>query len=175
MSYRRRAAMLAGAIVTTVACGAEGSPVKGPVSKADKPHVDKVHALAKGSCVVVYAEDCPEGEPCPPETYGKEPIPCPDGLAGGKGWLRLSHYDGNCDVMHEVECPPDATCNPPPPEDIACPKRYRPPEPTVRIDRREDGTCWEMVQGNCPPSAKCNPPPPRKVDCPPEDEKPAPE
>jgi len=164
MSYRRRATLLASAVVTTVACGS---------STASQPHQDRIVATAAGSCVVVYASDCPEGKPCPAETYGKESIACPPSLTNGGGSMRLWHHEGRCNAFFEMECPKDATCNPPPPEDIDCPERYRPPPPQpvadpTRIVRRPDGICYEHRETKCPEGARCNPPPPRKVPCPPE-------
>jgi hypothetical protein len=168
-SYRRRAAMLAGAIVTTVGCGtAQSSPPK--PEPVQRPHVDKIVAIEPGRCVVVYASDCPVGEPCPPETHGKETVACPPYFQESTGWRQLHHFDGACSLMVDMTCPPDATCNPPPPEPFECPARYRPKPKGPRVVKKPDGSCVEVFDVQCPPDMRCNPPPPRPVPCPEEEE-----
>lgn len=112
---------------------------------------------------------------------------------GGGGSRIDRHEDGTCWQVHEVSCPPEALCNPPPPQQVDCatggpivetptpepdaggfaeppPETPEQPDagggdPGYRIDRRADNSCWKMWEVSCPPQAKCNPPPPQRVDC----------
>jgi hypothetical protein len=113
---------------------------------------------------------------------------------GGEGSHIDRQDDGTCWKSFDVSCPPDAMCNPPPPQQVDCatgePIPEPPPEqadagatpviaapdppvqeedagadPGFSIDHRADNTCWKYFKTNCPVGARCNPPPPQRVDC----------
>lgn len=59
--------------------------------------------------------------------------------------------DGHCYRSVRVDCPPDASCNPPPPEEVACP-----PLATQRYIPASDGTCRRDAQLDCPADTDCS-------------------
>jgi hypothetical protein len=70
--------------------------------------------------------------------------------------------------MIDVRCPPDATCNPPPPVQIACPQPVMDmPRQGVRIEEQKPDSCVVVYpMPDCPPGVMCNPPRPQAIDCP---------
>ncbi|MEL6348211.1 MAG: hypothetical protein AAFV53_34195 [Myxococcota bacterium] len=74
--------------------------------------------------------------------------------------------DGSCVELIDVECPPpeEATCNPPPPMPVACPKTT-----ISQVRRDEAGVCTQsMYFDRCPEDARCQPIPDQTIDCPPQ-------
>ena len=41
--------------------------------------------------------------------------------SNGTGDSEIWYKDGSCELRRPAECPPDATCNPPPPQPVGCP------------------------------------------------------
>lgn len=68
--------------------------------------------------------------------------------------------DQTCYRSFPEDCPPDASCNPPPPEEIECP-----PISSQRIVSRADGTCERVVVLECPEDTSCSSAA-QPVDCP---------
>lgn len=67
----------------------------------------------------------------------------------------------------KVECPPKATCNPPPPFKYACPEGVSLDSPITVASYDSGATCFvEQAMPKCPPNVMCNPPPPKQVTCP---------
>lgn len=59
--------------------------------------------------------------------------------------------DQKCYREEPEDCPPDASCNPPPPEEVDCPPiAYR------RIIPRIDGICLHDVELECPEDTSCS-------------------
>ena len=74
--------------------------------------------------------------------------------------------DGTCQLHRSFDCPPPEegmTCNPPPPEQIACPSLSR----TDSITRLADSTCQASGAFECPDDWDC-PDGLIPVDCPPQ-------
>lgn len=176
--YARRAALLAGALVTTLpGCGARTGPAttdgpeppiaRNPPAPMPRPAHDRVLARADGSCVVSYRDDCPDFGPCEPGPEA-ERIPCPENLtypdahlSGGR--IITKNPNGTCSAAEEDDCPVGAQCNPPRPSDLECPIRYKAP---ARDIVREGDHCVEYFHAECDPGDRCNPPPPQRVLCP---------
>ena len=80
-------------------------------------------------------------------------------------WTVYKAKDG-CMAAIKVDCPPKATCNPPPPFKYACPDNVSLDKPVTVVTH--DGTsCFvEYEMPACPKGVACNPPRPRPVACP---------
>ena len=76
--------------------------------------------------------------------------------------------DKGCYAVRATECPkPPATCNPPPPTAIACPRGITEKKP-LQVKEATGGECFiHFAMPACPkPPATCNPPRPVHTDCP---------
>lgn len=96
---------LAASFLVTV--GVAGCAPEPAVKMSNPPPVDLVHPVE------------PEQPEQPePEDTGDSELPKP-----GPSDKVVTKKDGTCWVMPEVDCPPSpATCNPPPPMQVACPE-----------------------------------------------------
>jgi hypothetical protein len=116
---RRFAASFVVTLAALPACGRtvdHRDPV-GPTQPTDTSSRD--HRDAPNSWTVVAN---PDGS-CTAQAQGAAPvkITCPDGAAGGG--LSIMRNGNECMVMApEPACPEGASCNPPPPQTIACPQ-----------------------------------------------------
>lgn len=181
--FARRAAVLAGALVTTSpGCSSRSAPpteapgtaperapviARNPPAPQPRPTHDRVLARENGTCVVSYLADCPPQGPCDPGPDA-ERIRCPDNLKYedahlGPGRIIEKNPDGTCSADQESNCPPDTMCNPPPPSQLDCPERYA---TAGRDIKREGNHCVEYFSVDCPEGMSCNPPPPQRVPCP---------
>jgi hypothetical protein len=93
----------------------------------------------------------------------------------GDRWIVARADNGKCNASYDVTCPPGASCNPPGPISMECPKAIAPSSYPIKLTRAA-GTqeCTAEVTQyhsvDCPPTMHCNPPPPSvttlKVPCP---------
>jgi hypothetical protein len=76
-----------------------------------------------------------------PKTVEK-PEPDPDPVAEPyQTWTVSSSGEGRCEAYVEVDCPPDASCNPPPPMAVACPAGLADGEQITVVQLEENGPC----------------------------------
>jgi hypothetical protein len=109
----------------------------------------------------------PQPEPAPepvsrPVMNPPRPQPASQ-YPNGTSWT-VFKSDTGCQIVPDIQCPPNATCNPPRPRDYACPENVTQEAPIKIVVRA--GQCELHRDVHCPPNAKCNPPPPRVVPCP---------
>lgn len=67
---------------------------------------------------------------------------------------------GICTRHVSIDCPPDALCNPPPPEEISCPSFT-----SQHLTPQQDGTCLQVAKLDCPADTSCSSEP-SIIDCP---------
>jgi hypothetical protein len=107
---------------------------------------------APGTAVVQQGDDC--------RTLGRALVRCPPTIALpeprtrrlGRAHVAISDHTFGCETWEDMSCPPGATCNPPPPEPVACPDDLLPRllpgiAPTARPD---DGCLLGEVRVVCP-------------------------
>lgn len=84
-----------------------------------------------------------------------------------RNWTVSLQKDGTCEAYMAVECKKGATCNPPPPQPIACPEGITAARPVDIFASAGSWDCYiKPPESKCPEKATCNPPPPRKTACP---------
>ena len=107
---RRRRALAAPFVVTTAlgACG-PGSPEPAAPAQPAETYDQNGDPIA------------PSGGEKPPVVVNPPPPgELPDPPADGKGKV-VTRDDGTCWYYESIECPANATCNPPPPMQVKCP------------------------------------------------------
>lgn len=98
-------------------------------------------------------------DPAPPAA---EPPP-----AYQRNWTVMLEDSGDCLAYADVQCKKGATCNPPPPQPVACPAGIQKGAPVKIYAQANTWDCYIMPpEVKCPEKATCNPPPPRKTACP---------
>jgi len=106
--------------------------------------------------------------PAPPPTVIANP-PRPQTAQAAtyeRHWTVMRRGD-KCEVYEDATCPPNATCNPPPPRAYACTQEVTQDVPLKIVQYTGSTTCQvERAPMKCPPKVMCNPPPPQKVTCP---------
>ena len=107
-------------------------------------------------------------QPSPPVTNIANP-PRPQTAQAAtyeRHWTVMRRGD-KCEVYEDATCPPNATCNPPPPRAYACTQEVTQDVPLKIVQYTGSTTCQvERAPMKCPPKVMCNPPPPQKVTCP---------
>lgn len=111
--------------------------------------------------------------PSPPVTTisnppAPQPAPAPPVQTSttDRRWT-VSKSNGTCRVYEDATCPPNATCNPPPPQKYACLDDMNDGASVKIVQRAGEKVCTTIpMMPKCPPNVMCNPPPPRKVTCP---------
>jgi hypothetical protein len=84
-----------------------------------------------------------------------------------RNWTVRIDAKGACLAYQDVQCPTGATCNPPPPQPVACPAGITVDRPVHIFAQAGSHDCYVMpAPVRCPERATCNPPPPRKTACP---------
>lgn len=113
MSRRRRRKLAAPFVVTTAlgACG--GAQPSGPTQTANPPPPEEPETYDHNG-------DRLDGDRPPVIANPPPPGSLPDPPADGKGEV-TRRDDGTCWYFEAIECPPEATCNPPPPMQVKCP------------------------------------------------------
>jgi hypothetical protein len=94
--------------------------------------------------------------------------PPTDPPTGAAMWS-INRNGNSCTAMMQTTCPPDASCNPPPPSAYTCPPEVsRYPATVRRAAGSAECAVLVMPDMTCPRGAYCNPPPPHdvKVPCP---------
>ena len=99
-----------------------------------------------------------------PDTKAVEPS------AATRRWS-ISHKTGGqpneCIAQVVIECPRNAKCNPPRPQDYTCPDGLGTDGQLTIVLRAGATECMvDYGDMSCPQGATCNPPPPRKLPCP---------
>lgn len=74
-----------------------------------------------------------------------------DGATAGPSAHITYRADQKCYRSVPEDCPPDASCNPPPPEEVACP-----PLAWQRIIPTDTETCRREVELECPEGVSCS-------------------
>ena len=103
---RKQGFFAASFVVTTslVACGAQQTQQPPTNPPNPEPHVNPPGPTT--TTTTTSTATAPNGKPLPI---------APAGGTVSKG------ADGRCMWMEDMKCPPDATCNPPPPMEVQCP------------------------------------------------------
>jgi hypothetical protein len=113
--------------------------------------------------VIVANPPPPENTtPAPPPTPTQETPP-----AYQRNWTVTLEPNGNCLAYMDVQCKKGATCNPPPPQPVACPTGITAKAPIKIFAQANTWDCYiTPPEVKCPEKTTCNPPPPRKTACP---------
>lgn len=77
---------------------------------------------------------CTKGSPTVKE-------PKPDPVASPYQTWSVERSGEACSVYYEMDCPPDASCNPPPPMAVACPAGVEDGARFTIVQLEEDGPC----------------------------------
>ena len=83
------------------------------------------------------------------------------GTLGGTSKQVLYQQGEDCMLDVVVDCPPEVSCNPPPPRKMACP-----PHTAREIQLGADGVCLLISDWACPEDWTCETPYQQAIDCP---------
>ena len=144
-----------------VATTASAPPPSGPISPPPRGTDGTPTRTSPGSGPI---SPPPRGTDGTPTQAGPNPTPTTT-LAS---WMIYQRADKGCYAVRATECPPaPATCNPPPPTEIACPRGATEKKP-LQVKEAAGGECFiHFAMPACPkPPATCNPPRPVHTPCP---------
>src|SRR5262245_46067119 len=116
-------------VLTVAACGGhKPEPIHDnpPPPQRDPATEWTIYKASDGSCVAVDARHCPAPDDqsvavsCAAPTT---PYTCPGGMSLDWPIKVVQAADGSCEEAFDMSCPGGASCNPPPPQPMACPTK----------------------------------------------------
>lgn len=90
----------------------------------------------------------PDPQPAPPDAARDGDLELPRATSmpdptNADAEIRFRAHSQDCWRSYQMDCPPGAKCNPPPPEPVACPDELLPTLVNGEVpSTKDDGTCW---------------------------------